>query len=424
MLNEMDKQVLVDGADYEASTGYHRLKVELFLYSFVLCHLNGLDIDEKYWKSLRAMIEYMRAYLRPDGRAPLIGDSDSGQVFPIVRRAGADHAYVLALGATVFQESRFGTHASGVQQPGGVRTELLWFLGERGIQDYDALPASEPPSSSAFQDGGVYLLRDEDLYLHFNAGGIGVNGRGSHGHNDALSIEVSACGTAFIVDPGSYLYTANLQERNLFRSTAYHSTVQVDGAEQNTIDEHVPFVIGNEAQPKVLAWETSADSDLIVAKHTGYERLPQPITHRRTVQFDKHKRFWLVRDELEGEGAHEFSFRFHLAPSLDSKVHHDGIVEVCDKMNGARLLIACRKPDGKGGQPGQLEMKPALEPRFSSRDYGAKEPSVSVCWNVRGAAPLRIEFMLVPIRPGEDENERTKAVSEARSEISNLRSEI
>ncbi len=420
MLNEMEKQVLPDGADYEASTGYHRLKVEMFLYSFVLCHLNGFDIDEKYWNSLRAMIEYMRAYLRPDGRAPLIGDSDSGQVSPIVRRAGNDHAYVLALGAAVFQEPQFGTHASGVQydgvvgekkqHAGGVRTELLWLLGEQGLQDYDSLPAGGASTSCAFTDAGVYLLREDDLYLHFNAGGIGVNGRGSHGHNDALSIEVSAGGTAFIVDPGSYVYTANLHERNLFRSTAYHSTVQVDDAEQNTIDEHVPFVIGNEAQPRALKWETTADADLIVAEHNGFQRLPQPISHRRTIQFDKRRRFWLVQDELAGEGTHEFSFRFHLAPNLDTKVRPDGIVEVCDKMSGARLLIACQKRE-----EGAIELKPVFEPRFSSRDYGHKEPSFSVCWTVWSKAPLRMEFMLVPIRASENEDERMAIVSEARA---------
>src|SRR2546423_2380830 len=297
LLREMDQQILPDGADNEASTGYHRLKAEMFLYSFVLCHLNGFDIDEKYWSKLRAMIEYLRAYVRPDGFAPLIGDSDSGQFLPVVRRRGDDHSYLLAMGAAVFQEPRFklaGTEAE----------ELLWILGERGVRDYESLPPGEPPASQAFPNAGTYLLRQDDLYLLFNASDSGIKGRGSHGHNDALSVEVSAYGTAFIVDPGSYIYTSNLRERHLFRSTAYHSTVRVEGLEQNTVDEAIPFIIGNEARPRVLSWETNADADTIVAEHYGYQRLPHSVTHRRMVRFDKHRRFWMIEDELKGAGTH------------------------------------------------------------------------------------------------------------------------
>ncbi len=404
LLAEMDKQVLPDGVDYEASTGYHRLKVEMFLYSFVLCHLNGIDIHEQYWSKLRAMLEYMVSYLRPDGRAPLIGDSDSGQMLPILRRSGDDHAYVLALGAAVFQEPRFKlarTYTSGVAAP---PEELLWILGERGLRDYQALPPGDPPASRAFAAAGVYLLRQDDLYLHFNAGGVGVNGRGSHGHNDALSIEVSAGGSAFIVDPGTYLYTADLQERHLFRSTSYHSTVEIDGAEQNTIDEAMPFIIGNEAQPRVLSWETNSEFDLVVGEHYGYRRLPQPVTHRRTIVFNKAGRWWRLQDELTGDGVHEVEFRFHLRPGLEATVRPDGRIAVCDKITGARLLIMCQKPDGHGGQ--HLEAEPVLQPLFSSNDYGHREPSVSVCWPTRSALPLSISFVLLPIAADEYENAR------------------
>ena len=404
LLNEMDKQILADGADYEASTGYHRLKLELFLYSFVLCHLNGIDISERYWKKLRAMVDYVRAYLRPDGHAPLIGDSDSGQALPIVRRAGDDHAYVLALGAAVFQEPHFKIKGSRAPE------ELLWVLGEQGVHDYGALPDAEPAQSQAFPDAGTYILRDNDLYLLFNASGAGVGGRGSHGHNDALSIEVSACGTAFIVDPGSYVYTADLRERHLFRSTAFHSTVQVDEAEQNMTEARVPFVLGDEAHPRILNWETEPDDDIVIAEHHGYMRLAEPVTHRRTIEFHKKERCWMIQDELAGARAHSFSFRFHFAPGLETTVRADGIIKVCDKMNGARLLIAAS----------ELNAEPELESRFSSRDYGAKETSVSVCWTVRSAAPLAAQFVLVPIRAGEDEAERLRLVKQS----ANRQSEI
>jgi len=360
LLREMDQQLLADGADNEASTGYHRLKAEIFLYSFVLCHLNGIDIDEKYWSKLRAMIDYVRAYSRPDGYAPLLGDSDSGQFLPIVRRRGDDHSYLLAVGAAVFP------------------------------------------------DAGTYVLRDDDLYLLFNASESGINGRGSHGHNDALSIEVSAGDAAFIVDPGSYIYTSNLPERHVFRSTAYHSTVQVDGQEQNTIDQAIPFIIGNEARPRVPSWETNAEADTIVAEHYGYRRLSQPVTHRRLVRFDKRRRFWSIEDELTGEGTHEFSFRFHVAPGVDATVRPEGTVELYDKINRARLLIVCKKPDRQGGQlvENAIEIEPMLEPQFSSHDYGQKEESVSVCWTMTVSTPIAMEFRLIPISSKDDEEER------------------
>ncbi len=64
---------------FEASTGYHRFVTELLFYSFLLCRANNIEIEERYWSKLEQMLSYIRAYVRPDGFAPLIGDTDSGQ---------------------------------------------------------------------------------------------------------------------------------------------------------------------------------------------------------------------------------------------------------------------------------------------------------------------------------------------------------
>jgi hypothetical protein len=400
MLREMDKQVLADGADDEASTGYHRLVLELFLYSFILTRANWIEIDERYWQKLRAMLDYARAYLRPDGRAPLIGDADSGQVLPLCRRAADDHAYVLALGATIFNEPCF--KQSGESTP----EELLWILGEEGVRAYEALPKIEEGSrSQAFADAGTYILRDGDLYLLFNASGSGLKGRGSHGHNDALSIEVSACGTCFITDPGTFVYSADFQERNLFRSTAYHSTVEVDGAEQNSTDASLPFVIGDEAHPSVLHWETSAESDIVVAEHNGYKRLAQPVIHRRHVYFKKRERLWIIEDTLLGKGEHVFRFRFHFAEGLEASVPAQQIVQVCDKMTGARLFIAALDENDA----------PEFEPQFVSRDYGEKSASISACWTIRSAASRNFLWAIVPACPDDDEEKRLSLIARLRS---------
>ena len=268
------------------------------------------------------MLHYIRAYLRPDGFAPLIGDTDSGQVLPVVRRRADDHRYLLDI----------------------LTTE------------------TQPVGSQAFPNAGTYIMRDGDLYLCFNASGSGINGRGSHGHNDVLSIEVSAGGRAFIVDPGTYVYSADLAKRHEFRSTAYHSTVQIDGLEQNSIAVETPFVIGNEANPRVLEWKTSDDFDKVVAEHYGY-----PVVHRRTVVFDKRQRCWLIGDEFFGEGEHVYEARFHFAPGLDVRVNGASV-------EAGGLVVALWSSD----------VEPVLENQPVSRDYGEMSDAVSACWRIEG----------------------------------------
>lgn len=403
MLREMDKQVLEDGADFESSTGYHRFVLELFLNSFVLCRANAIDIEARYWKKLHKMLKYVRAYLRPDGCAPLIGDSDSGQVFPICHRRGHDHAYLLALGAVLFNDAQLKVHGKPGERDADsiLPPELLWTLGEQEVEAYSELiPDTALECSQSFPDAGIYIFRDRDLYLSFNASGAGVDGRGSHGHNDALSIEVSACGTAFIIDPGTYVYTADLGQRHLFRSTAYHSTVQVDDAEQNTTDAAATFVLGDEAHPLVLECEFGPKLEAVTAEHYGYRRLPQPLVHQRRVLFNKQRRYWSLSDMLTGKGEHDLSFRFHFATGLETSVRSDGFVDVCDRRSGARLLIAAFEVNVAHAR------QPELEARFSSRDYGAKEPSVSARWSLRTGLPFRLNFVIVPVCAGENEAER------------------
>lgn len=334
MLREMDKQVLGDGVDFESSTGYHRFVTELLLYSFLLCRVNNVEIKERYWSRLHQMLVYIRAYVRPDGFAPLIGDTDSGQILPIGRRRADDHAYLLEIGAAVFADPSLKT---------------------------------QPEDSQAFADAGIYIMRDRDLYLCFNTSDAGINGRGSHGHNDALSIEVSAGGRAFIVDPGTYVYSADLQRRHEFRSTAYHSTVQIDGKEQNTTDVNMPFVIGNEAKPRVLDWMTSKDFDVVIAEHYGYS----PVTHRRTIRFNKRERFWSMEDEFFGEGEHVFEVRFHFDAGLDVNVNGTSVKA---RDGDVGLVVSLLNSD----------TQPHLEAQPVSRDYGERRDAISACWRISG----------------------------------------
>ena len=409
LLNELDKQVLPDGADYEGSTGYHRFVLELFLYSFLLCRLNEMPIAESYWRKLAAMLLYLRAILRPDGRAPLIGDTDGGQVMPIVSRSADDHSYLLALGAAIFKDEQFNV---GQTLP---LPELLWVfgqtglgetglgemgLGEMGLRDYESVGTAASSSaltqSQAFPDAGTYVLRHEDLFLLLNANGARKGRPSSHLHNDLLSVEVSAGGRAFIVDPGTYVYTADLRERQLFRSSAYHSSVRIDDEEQQTITAEAPFVTGAEAAARVLLWESTAARDRVVAEHSGYERLAQPVTHRRAITFDKANRWWLIEDELIGTGEHQVATRFHFDAELEVQEFGGNSVVARDRRSGVCLVVV------------SVDLAPAveLEAQFTSRHYGSKVASVSACWKTTITEARKFRWAIVPVRAGEDPNER------------------
>tara|TARA_B100000925_G_scaffold286543_2_gene264445 strand:+ start:1637 stop:3757 length:2121 start_codon:yes stop_codon:yes gene_type:complete len=80
---------------------------------------------------------------------------------------------------------------------------------------------------------GLFVFRTNRLYLAVNLSDIGQNGNGGHAHNDKLSFELNVDGKDIFVDPGTYLYTPNVEIRNKFRSTFSHSTICVDGEEQN-----------------------------------------------------------------------------------------------------------------------------------------------------------------------------------------------
>ncbi|HZT57200.1 MAG TPA: alginate lyase family protein [Pyrinomonadaceae bacterium] len=427
VLREMGKQVLADGADCEASTGYQRFVTELFLYTFTLCRANGIEIDERHWQKLRSMLEYVRAYLRPDGRAPLVGDTDGGRALSLTRRDADDHTFLLGVGAALFREPRFKLSEEAPE-------ELLWLLGAEGVRAFSELktegasqaasargpqpvpsqapepaPTRSPDSAGAsasqsaiFEQAGTCVLREGDLYLMLSASGAGLSGRGSHAHNDALSVEVSARGTSFIADAGTYVYTSDLRARQRFRSTAFHSTVEVDGEEQNTTPESAPFFIGDEARPHILCFESGAERDLVVAEHHGYERLKGgPVTHRRAVTFDKREGFWLVEDTLAGAGLHDFKFIFHAAPGREARSLDGSAVEILEGESGARLVVASLSSLGEV----------ALEPRWSSRDYGSKVETVAAVWTLRASAPFTARWLLVPVAAGEDAGARLELLA-------------
>jgi uncharacterized heparinase superfamily protein len=316
---EMFKQVYPDGIDFEASISYHRLVTEMFLSVVILAQLNGHGFSDPFMERLEKMLDFVMYITKPDGAAPPIGDNDNGRLYRLrvwdpPEREWVDFRYLLAIGAVLFEREDFA------QAAGGQWEEAIWLLGERAarfrrsVEDKKPLPLRL--KSRRFADAGIYVMRHEDLHMVVDAGPVGQNGNGGHAHNDTLSFELYANGQTLIVDSGTYVYTADYEARNQFRSTSYHNVVAVDGNELNRFGEVRIFQLTEDDLPEVHCWAIDGDYDFLDVSHHGYERFENPVVHRRQVFLDKQDGMWIMRDLFTGDGRHRLEWYWHFAPSV------------------------------------------------------------------------------------------------------------
>jgi hypothetical protein len=300
LVSEMEHQVRPDGTVGEASTAYHRLVTELFV-----CGTQAVDalvpgaIPDWYREQLDLMLAFVRDYTRPDGLAPQIGDADDGRFLPLGDYGAdpRDHRHLFA------QANR---------------------------------PVEQAAGSAAYPDGGYFVLRNGSLYAIVRCGDVGRHGRGGHGHNDQLSFELADAHGPLVIDPGTFVYTSDPVERNLFRSTAYHATVRVGGHEQNELRTDDLFAMTDRARAEALSW----DSASFEGRHHGFPG----ATHTRRIELGE--RELRITDTISSAESQELEWTFPLAPGAEE-----------------RMEISAQG----------LEFRP--EPGWYSPGYGVREPT-------------------------------------------------
>lgn len=375
---EIALQVFPDGVDFEASVPYHRLVAELFLWPAMYRQAQGLAVGDAYRERLRAMARFTAAYAKPDGQAPLWGDADDARALPLGTQTINDHRYLVAMiGLTLHDPAlRHGV--------GGPRGEVFWSFGADAAQ---AMHVQAPAlGSQAFAQGGFYVMRTGRDHVFIDAGPLGLAGRGGHGHNDCLAFEAVLDGVPLVTDCGAYLYTASYEERNRFRSTALHNTPQVDGEEINRfIRPEYLWNLHNDTIPTVRTWQDDDTHTLLIAEHSGYRRLSDPVVTRRTWLLDKRTHALLVVDQLLGAAAHDVEIPLHLCPGVE-------VESVAD--SHLWLLAAGRRYQLHWSGNGAFV--PKRERARVSPSYGRVESCWRLAWSGRAALPARFEMLIAP----------------------------
>jgi Heparinase II/III-like protein/Heparinase II/III N-terminus len=384
VLRESERQVRPDGFHFEQSTYYHIYALDFLLHARVLASLNDMPFPPEYNRRLEQMLDALAVLCRA-GAPPRWGDDDGGRVFD-PRRNRAEHlSDPLATGAVLFGRGDFKLLA------GGLREETLWLLGEQGVVEFDRLEAKQPGVSSvAFPDTGLYVMSSSERRLQavIDAGPQGALAAG-HGHADALSLTLHADEHELLGDPGTYEYVGAGTERDQFRGTAAHNTLQLDGRDQS--EPKGPFAWKRLVKTRAEGWINGENFDLFVGSHDGYSQLENTAIHRRWVFFRKPK-FWLVRDLMLGIGQHQLDLRWHLNPELFSSRPAEGRFFSA----GGRGGIALFSPVGQSWSQ-------TVEKGTWSAAYGMKEPATAVRFTTVTTLPTEFATLLAPIDiPPED----------------------
>ena len=293
---EINEQVLADGANFELTPMYHAIFLEdlLDIYQLMQCYAQHDLIDLEYLKhKIQAMLVWLQHLSHPDGEIAFFNDA----AFAIAANHQQLLDYAQALSISVVKHSQ--------------------------------------KNDSYLKDSGYIAVYREDAKLLIDVAAVGPNYQPGHAHADSLSFEMSLFGQRVFVNSGISQYGMDA-ERHRQRSTCAHNTVTVDDV--NSSEIWAGFRVARRAftQLHELQMNRLQQIDLIHASHNGYINQGQKVRHFRQWQLDTNK-VLKITDFLEGDFNTAKAY-FYLHPNVT--------VELCNKkhmtlkVNGHNIEIA------------------------------------------------------------------------------------
>jgi len=404
---ELPRQTYPDGVCHEGSIAYHRLVLELFFHADRLARARGIEMGSGFATRLQLMLAATRGWLKPDGRVPVWGDNDDGRVIALADEALDDHRYLLVAGAARFRRPDLWPPSSPLAPPPPL-LDALPFLCEDDLPALGELltaraatsePAGPETRSVAFPDGGFYILRRSRGYALVDCGDVGLRGRGGHGHNDALSVELVLAGLDVLTDTGCASYTRSLERRLETLSARSHNAPVVDGAEPAPIAlERLPHATA--CPVRLLSWEPAEGR--FAGRHDGYQRSGVAGVVERRVELAAEGDAATIEDLVGGDVGRQVvvEWSFHLAPrwrfpEIGRPATDEGTRVSFGDGAGNRLLIHLQLG-------GNAEVDIMVEEGRYYPSYDRPKERLRLRLTHRGALPVRGGFEFCVILSGSE----------------------
>lgn len=372
------RQFAPDGLTRECSTAYHRLMLELAVVGERACRLAGRPYAPAAMGRLEVAFRALAVLAGENGRMPLVGDNDSGRVFPAAWREDADVRYLYAVGNRLFDRATL--------PPAPVPPEVPLLFGTAELSETPAEPCR---IASSLPDSGFFVLADERDRMVVRCGPDGYPPVGGHPHLDQLAIVLTVDGLEVLVDPGQFCYTP-WPERSLhYRGTAAHNTLTVDGRPQ------APVRVGafgychasvGPLRSRCTRFAPGPNGAAFEGRHDGYRRLRGGADHLRAVRYDAARRRWTVRDRLDLTGTHRVRWHFHLHPAASASA--DGATWVLQR-DAVRVVLRWEEAPSPG----------RVEPDAFSPAYGMELASAQLVFEAEANGAVDRAFELAVTSP-------------------------
>lgn len=312
LATEIERQSYADGCTREQALGYQFFVIQFYLVSGIVARKSGRDFDAAYWQRLQTLMLFIADLAEGGEELPMFGDRDDGYVLDL-GDAAADVNALMVWGSHLFDHLQFSQLISRNSE------SAYWLFGlgpsEQTTMQKGSLARNI--TSKQFSESGYSLLQygnresNDQVSVFIDAAELGYTSIAAHGHADALSFAMRLNGQDFLVDPGTYDYFTFPEWRTYFRTTRAHNTVEIDGLDQSAMQG--PFLWGQHAIATCTKWAPDGGGGLFEGKHTGYQRLEDPVEHQRTLHLDGRLRQLTITDHIEAKASHSARIFFHLS---------------------------------------------------------------------------------------------------------------
>jgi hypothetical protein len=359
-----------DGSYTQHSTNYQRVMLHTYLWCMRLAERNGDSfssfVKERIDKSWRFLYQLQD---ETTGRVPNYGPNDGANILPLCECDYLDYRPVLNSACYLMTRNR-------LYETGPWDEELRWLFG---LEAPKAPVESLARRSCDFDIGGYYTLRGNDSWAMIRCHSY----QSRPNQADMLHLDLWHKGVNVLHDSGTYSYYDPKEGwHRYFLSTPAHNTVTLGGKDQMVKGSRFRWHSLVKSRRSVHQYHD--DMEIWQGEHYGYRRLPSHATHRRTV-CRLGDSFWIVIDDILGQGKEKIELYWHLADYPIEKRENGIVMQLPDGPMRMEFFSSGVDMDVHVGKGEGM----SLPLGWQSLYYGGKEPSPSICVGRDEAIPVR-----------------------------------